>query len=141
MGLQQKYVKKICFKQVNFNKHYLSYFIIGITCSEKLGKHWIKSGNRKILKGFIFFLYPRLTWLKVSEEQNIRIRLFLLFDVNFVFVLFLQDKFWCFHHFLWAFWFKRKCTLHGNIYINEKLNPFSNKKMQFLCKKEKKIII
>ena len=75
----------------------------------------------------------------VVSRQNIRIRLllFLLFDVNFfVFFLFLQDKFWCFYHFLWAFWLKRKCTFHGNIYINEKLNPFSNKKMQFLCKKE-----
>ena len=28
--------------------------------SEKTGKHWIKSGNRKILRRLIFFLYPRL---------------------------------------------------------------------------------
>ena len=27
---------------------------------EKSGKHWIKSGNREILRQFIFFLYPRL---------------------------------------------------------------------------------
>ena len=28
--------------------------------SEKSGKHWIKLGNREILRRFIFFLYPRL---------------------------------------------------------------------------------
>ena len=75
------------------------------------------------------------------SRQNIRIRLllFLLFDVNFFcFVLFLRDKFWCFYHFLWAFWLKKKCTFHGNIYINKKLNPFSNKICNFYVKKKKK---
>ena len=32
--------------------------------SEKSGKHWIKSGNREILRRFIFFLYPHLHWNK-----------------------------------------------------------------------------
>ena len=33
--------------------------------SEKSGKHWIKSGNWKILRWFIFFLYPYLHWNKM----------------------------------------------------------------------------
>ena len=80
----------------------------------------------------------------VVSRQNIRIRLllFLLFDVNFFcFVLFLRDKFWCFYHFLWAFWLKRKCTFHRNIYINEKLNPFSSKICHFYVKKKKNNIL
>ena len=56
----------------------------------------------------------------------------------FGFVLFLRDKFWCFYHFLWAFWLKRKCTFHGNIYTNEKLNPFSDKICNFYVKRRKK---
>ena len=61
---------------------------------------------------------------------------FLLFDV--ILFCFLRNKFWCFYHFLWAFWLKKKCTFHGNIYTNEKLNPFSDKICNFLCKKKKK---
>ena len=56
----------------------------------------------------------------------------------FLFFLFLRDKFWCFYHFLWAFWLKRKCTFHGNIYTNEKRNPFSNKICNFYVKKKTK---
>ena len=58
------------------------------------------------------------------------------------FVLFLRDKFWCFYHFLWGFWLKRKWTIHGNIYnTNEKLNPVSNKICNFYVKRKKKKII
>ena len=72
------------------------------------------------------------------SRQNIGIRLllFLLFDVNFFCFVFLRDKFWCLYHFLLAFWLKKKCTFHGNIYTNEKLNPFSNKICNFYVKKE-----
>ena len=91
---------------------------------------------------FLFFVWKKKKNYKaVVSRQNIRIRLFLLFDINcfcFFFVLFLQDKFWCFYHFLWAFWLKRKCTFRGNIYTNEKLNPFSNKICNFYVKKKKK---
>ena len=76
-----------------------------------------------------------------SKHSNSFVIVFIVRRQFFCFVLFLQDKFWCFYHFLWAFCLKRKCTFHGNIYINEKLNPFSNKKMQFLCKKEEEKII
>ena len=30
--------------------------------SQKSGKHWIKSGNRGILRRYIFFLYPRMIY-------------------------------------------------------------------------------
>ena len=35
---------------------------------EKSGKCWIKSGNQKILRRFIFFLYPRLEDLNLSQN-------------------------------------------------------------------------
>ena len=92
---------------------------------------------------FLFFVWKKKkNYNAVVSRQNIRIRLlfFLLFDVNFLFcfVLFLQDKFWCFYHFLWAFWLKRKCTFHAYIYTNKKLNPFSNKICNFYLKNKKK---
>ena len=34
-------------------------------------------------------------------------------------------------------WLKKKCTFHGNIYTNEKLNPFSNKICNFYVKRRR----
>ena len=77
-----------------------------------------------------------------SKYSNSFIIVFIVWrQLFFCFVLFLRDKFWCFYHFLWAFWLKNKCIFHGNIYINEKLNPFSNKICNFYVKKEKKKVI
>ena len=93
----------------------------------------------------LFFVCKKNKNYNAVTRQNIPIRLllFLLFDVNFFcffvfFVLFLQNKFWCFYHFLWAFWLRRKCTFHGNIYTNDKRNPFSNKKYNLYVKKKNK---
>ena len=44
-----------------------------IFVSEKSGKYWIKSGNREILRGFIFFLYPRLHSLEFYFTLSITI--------------------------------------------------------------------
>ena len=38
----------------------------------------------------------------------------------FCFVLFLRDKFWCFYHFLWAFWVKE------NVVCMEIYKPMKN---------------
>ena len=38
--------------------------------SEKSGKYWIKSGNREILRRFIFYLYPRL--IQIIHYANLK---------------------------------------------------------------------
>ena len=40
------------------------------TVSEKSGKLRIKSGNREILRRFIFFLYPRMT-INMKHEKSV----------------------------------------------------------------------
>ena len=78
----------------------------------------------------------------MSKHSNLFVIVFIVWrQFFFCFVLFLRDKFWCFYNFLWAFWLKKKCTFHGNIYINKKLNPFSNKICNFHVKKKKKKMI
>ena len=79
-----------------------------------------------------FFVVKRSkSYNAVVSRQNTQIRLllFLLFDVNSFLFCFLRDKFWCFYHFLWAFWHK-KCVLFMEIYI-----PM---KTFFLTKEEEK---
>ena len=74
------------------------------------------------------------------SRQNIRIRLllFLLFDVNFlVLFCFCETNFDAFTIFSELSGLKR----NGNIYTNEKLNPFFNKICNFYVKKKKKKII
>ena len=55
---------------------------------------------------------------------------FVCYCLTFFLFLFLRDKFWCFYHFLWAFWVKGN-VVFMEIYTNEKLNPFSNKLCNF----------
>ena len=71
----------------------------------------------------------------VVSRQSIQIRLllFLLFDVNF-FVLF------CFCETNFDF-FTIFSELKRNVYTNEKLNPFSNKICNLYVKKKKKKVI
>ena len=77
-----------------------------------------------------------MQWFHVKTFEFVCYCFYWLTSILLLFCL--QDKFWCFYHFLWVFWLKKKCTFHGNIYINEKLNSFSNKKCNFYVKKKKK---
>ena len=77
----------------------------------------------------------------MSKHSNLIVIVFIVWR-QFFFLLFCfcETNFDVFRHLLWASWLKRKCTFHGNIYTNEKFNPFSNKICNLYVKKKKKKI-
>ena len=116
---------------------------------------FLKRRQFVIYRTACYLIKQRSTTLVIKRSKNynamascqkiqIRLLLFLLFDVNFFFVLlcFGETNFDVFTIFSELSGIKRiYMIIHENIYTNEKLNPFSNKICNFYVKRKKKKVI
>ena len=87
------------------------------------------------------FLFVKRRKITMQWFQNVKTFVFVCYcfycltSIFFVLFCFCETNFDVFTVFSEL---KRECTFHGNIYTNEKLNPFSNKICNFYVKKKKK---